>query len=321
MGTFVWTSLLVGLALLLVAPAAVQAGDAYEESLKQLAEAVTAEAIKAKKQRLAFLDFTDAKGQSTALGQFLAEEVGTQVLVAGELGVVERRLVQSTLKKFHVDQIDPSHAKAVRRAAKAMRADVFLRGSYLDSSDGLLLTIKLVSPSNAQVVGAARGTLPKAGPLAELLKEADKPAPAALEGPKEPPVPIGLGSHRNDYYELVVQSLERADPHVKLALTIENRSPRDLKILCLLQGTLLKDDHGAAWTQGIEENREGLCTRGMALSPREKAHTVLTFTAPAGAAGTEFTLHYHEKSPRRDAVFTIDRLKLDPGSPAGAVTP
>ncbi len=52
----------------------------YEESLKQLAEGVIVKAVKAKKQRLAFLDFTDSKGNATPLGQFLAEEVGAQVL-------------------------------------------------------------------------------------------------------------------------------------------------------------------------------------------------------------------------------------------------
>lgn len=322
MGTVAGTSLLLcSLALFLAFPATTRAADGYEESLKQLAEAVTAEAVKGKKRRLAFLDLTDAKGQATPIGQFLAEELGTQVLVAGELNVVERRLVQSTLKKFHLTEIDPAHTHTVRRAAKAMRADVFLSGSYLDASDGLHITLKLVSPLNAQVVGAARGTLPKAGPLAELFKDTAKPAPAVVDRPKDPPAPSGLGSHRNDYYDLVVQSLERTAKQVKLNLTLENRSPKDLKLLCLLQDTLLKDDHGAAWMQSIEDNRDGLCVRGLELSPQEKAHTVLTFTAPADAMGSEFTLHYHEKSPRRDVAFSIERLKAEPGPAAGPMTP
>src|SRR4051812_21230587 len=107
----------------------------YEESLKQLAEGLTAEAIKAKKHRLAFLELTDAKGQPTAVGRFIAEEIGTQVLIAGELQVVEPKLVQSTLKKFHISHVDPGQAKMLRRAAKAMRADAFIGGSYTESAD------------------------------------------------------------------------------------------------------------------------------------------------------------------------------------------
>jgi TolB-like protein len=294
-----------------VLAAPIWAGTNYEESLKQLAESVITEAVKAKKRRLAFLDFTDAKGRTTLIGQFLSDEIGTQVLLAGELNVVERTLVHSTLKKLRVTQIEPANAKAVRRAAKAIRADAFVVGSFLDSPDGLLVTAKLISPLNAQVVGAARGTLPQAGPLGELIRDADKPAVVAkVETPTEPAAPAGLGFHRNELYELVVLAMEKQDHHIKMDLTIENKSPRDLKILCLLQDTTLKDERGATWSQGVEENRDGLCTRGLELSPREKDRAVLTFTSPDDASGTRFTLHYHEKSPRRDAAFTIDGLAL-----------
>jgi hypothetical protein len=66
-------------------PASSWAAASYEESLKQLAEGVTEGAAKSKKQRLAVLDFTDSHGHQTPIGQFLAEELGTQVMVAGEL--------------------------------------------------------------------------------------------------------------------------------------------------------------------------------------------------------------------------------------------
>lgn len=312
---------ILGLGLSFWFPTSLWATATYEEGLKQLAEGVIAGAVKAKKQRLAFLDFTDSKGNVTPLGQFLAEEVGTQVLVAGELKVVERTLIRSTLKKLHVSQIDPAHAKVVRRAAKAIRADVFISGSYLETPEGVQVTTKLISPLNAQMVGAARGTLLKAGPLSELIKEANKPPVVKIEGPKEPPLPAGLGFHRNEYYELAVQSIEKQDGQAKLDLTIENRSPRDLKVLCLLQETMLKDEHGAIWQQGVEENREGLCMRGLELSLREKERAILLFIAPPDASASQFTLHYHEKSPRRDAAFTIDGLKTESGVIATPVNP
>ena len=40
----------------------VSAAGSYEDNLKQLAEGVIAEAVKAKKSRLAIVDFVDAKG-------------------------------------------------------------------------------------------------------------------------------------------------------------------------------------------------------------------------------------------------------------------
>jgi len=295
----------------------------YEESLKLLADGVIAEAVKAKKERLAIIDFTDAKGVVTPIGQFLAEELGTQLLVAGELKVVEHKLVSSTLKKRHLTQIDAASPKALKGAAKAIRTDVFVVGSYLDAPEGILVTVKLISPSNAQAIGAARGMIPKAGPLGEMVKEFNRPPAVKIEPPKGPTTPEGLGFHRNEFYELVVRALNRQDNQIRIDLTIENRSPRDVKLLCLLQNTVLKDDQGGQWSQSVEGNREGLCTRGVELSPREKDRAVLTFTAPAdSSAASQFTFSFHEKSPRRDATFTIERLTVETAiSPATTVTP
>ena len=299
------------------------AAGGYEDSLKLLAEGVIAESVKAKKERLAITDFTDSKGVVTPMGRFLAEELGTQLLVAGELKIMEPKLVSSTLKKFHITQLDSAAPPVLKRAAKAIRADAFIIGSYIDSADGILVTAKLLNPSSAQAIGAARGTIPKTGPLAEMVKDASKPPPAKIEPPKGPSTPEGLGFHRNDYYELVVQTLSRQDNQIRMDLTIENRSPRDVKLLCLLQDTLLKDDQGGQWLQRVETNREGLCTRGVELSPREKERAVLTFTAPAESpAASQFSFSFHEKSPRPDATFAIDGLTIEHASPpAPTVTP
>lgn len=289
----------------------VHAASPYEESLKQLAEGVIADAVKAKKDRLAVLDFTDAKGTVTPIGQFLAEELGTQILVGGELKVVDRKLASSTLKKLNVTQLEPAQAKAIKRAAKAVRADVFVTGSYLESPNDFRVTVKLLSPSTLQSLGATRGTVPKTGPLAELIKEANKPSVVKDDRPAKAAPPPGLGSHSNEYYQLVVTALHRRDKQITADLTIENKSSRDVKVLCLLQNTVLEDDHAAQWKLEAEDNREGLCMRGIELSPREKDRAVLTFSAPADANGSQFIFRYHEKAPRRDAQFSIEGLKAE----------
>ena len=75
-------TVLFAMATLWTLPA--HAAGQYEEGLKQLAEGVIAHVEKAKKTRLAVLDFTDSKGIITPIGQFLAEELSTQILVIGE---------------------------------------------------------------------------------------------------------------------------------------------------------------------------------------------------------------------------------------------
>ena len=283
----------------------------YEESLKQLAEGVIADAVKAKRGRLAVLDFTDAKGTVTPIGQFLAEELGTQILVAGEIKVVDRTIVDSTVKKLHVTQFEPAQAKAVNQAAKAMHADVFATGSYLESPDGFRVTVKLLSSSTVQSLGATRGTIPKTGPLGELIKEANKPPVVKVDVSAKPAPPPGLGFHSNEYYQLVVTALHRRNNQVTADLTIENKSSRNVKMLCLLHDTVLEDDHGGQWKLEVEDNREGLCMRGIEISRRGKGRAVLTFSAPTDATGSQFTFRYHEKAPRPDALFSIEGLKAE----------
>ncbi len=233
-------------------------------------------------------------------------------MVAGELTVVDRTLMYSTLKKLHVDHVDADHAKAVRRAAKAIRADAFVSGVIVETPDGLQITVRLISPSNAQPIGATRGMLPKAGPLSAFVKKEETPQPLVkVENPTETPTPVDLGTHRNEYYEMVVRSIDLQIGRVKVDLSVENLSRRDLKLLCHLQDTLLTDEHRTAWHQGIEDNREGLCTRGIELSPRQKERAVMTFTGSPETATVQFTLHFREKLPRRDASFIIDGLRID----------
>jgi len=287
------------------------AASPYEESLKQLAEGVVSNAVKAKRERLAVLDFTDAKGTVTAIGQFLAEELSTQILVAGELKVIDRTMVSSTLRKFQVTRLEPAQAKAVKRAAKAVRADVFVIGGYLESPDGFRVTVKLLSPGTVQSLGATRGTIPKSGPLGELIKEANKPPVVKIDTAAKSVPPPGLGFHRNEYYQLVVTALHKRDTQITADLTIENITSRDVKVLCLPQNTMLEDDHGAQWKLEAETNREGLCMRGIELSPREKDRVVLTFSAPPDAEGNQFIFRYHERAPRRDARFSIGGLKVE----------
>ena len=91
-------TVLLAIATLWALPA--HAALSYEESLKQLAEGVIADAVKAKRTRLAVLDFTDAKGTVTPIGHFLVEELNTQMLVVCEIPVVDRTMPGSALKRF-----------------------------------------------------------------------------------------------------------------------------------------------------------------------------------------------------------------------------
>jgi hypothetical protein len=290
----------------------------YEERLNELAEGVISEAVKEKAMRLAILDFTDQKGNVTPVGQFLAEELGTQILVVGELGVVDRTLLNATMAKHRLSHLDVSQSKSVRRVARALRVDLFVVGSFVEIPEGIQVSAKLIRPRSVQAAGAARGVLPKSGPLAAFFKAPPPPAAPPVEV-KEPEPSSTPPSHTNDLYAMVVDGIKQHAGHIGLELTLENRSPRDIKIHCRLQDTYVKDERGTEWRQDVSASRDGLCVRGMELAPGRKAHAELSFPIQEQQPESVLSLHFHETSPRRDTVFSIGDLKLEGHSGPPAV--
>jgi hypothetical protein len=169
-----------------------------------------------------------------------------------------------------------------------------------------------------QSLGAARSTIPKTGPLAELIKEAHKPPVVKVDLAAKPAPPPGLGFHSNEYYQLVVTALHRREKQISADLTIENKASRDIKVLCQLQDTLLEDDRGGQWKLEVENNREGLCMRGIEIPRRGKGRAVLTFSAPTDEPGNQVIFRYHEKSPRPGALFSIEGLTAESAGPPPA---
>jgi TolB-like protein len=286
------------------------AASKYEDSVKELAEGVAAEAIKMKKSRLALLDFVDSKGDVTPLGQFLAEELATHLLVAGELKVVDRKLLIATMEKHQLTHLDTSQAKAAKKVAKALRADLYVTGAYLEIPEGIQVTAKLIGPYTVYPVGASRTIVPKSGPLAALLKQtaATAPAPPAAAEVKEP-APV-LSAHENDVYRVAILNVAWQDDLIALDLLFTNRTAHPVKIGCQLLDTYLVDEQGEQWKQNVAHNREGLCTRGMELNPKREQHASLSFLAHNKPSTGPMTLHYHETSPRPDRIITLDGLKI-----------
>ena len=306
--------LLPSLILLVLWHSTSLAASKYEDSVKELAEGVAAEAIKMKKSRLALLDFVDSKGDVTPIGQFLAEELATHLLVAGELKVVDRKLLIATMEKHQLTHLDTSQAKAAKKVAKALRADLYVTGAYLEIPEGIQVTAKLIGPYTVYPVGASRTIVPKSGPLAGLLKQAAAPAPVTAAVVTES-API-LSAHENEMYKVTILSISRQDDQIGLDLLFTNRTAHPVKIGCQLLDTYLVDEHGEQWKQNVAHNREGLCTRGMEVNPKRQQHARLSFLATDKPPTGPITLHYHETSPRADRIITLDGLKID-AAPAG----
>ena len=231
--------------------------------------------------------------------------------------MVDHKLLAATMAKHQLTHLGTSQAKAAKKVAKALRADLFVTGAYLEIPEGVQVTAKLIGPYTVYPVGAARAIVPKAGPLATLLKQANAPKPPVAIAASEPTGPA-LSAHENEWYKVTVVGISREDDRVALDLLFVSRSAHPVKIGCQLRDTYLLDEHGEQWPQDIAQSREGLCTRGMELHPRKPQPARLSFSAIKKPTNGLVTLHYHETSPRPDRIVSLDGLKLDTAPAAEA---
>ena len=185
---------------------------------------------------------------------------------------------------------------------------------------GVQVTAKLIGPYTVYPVGAARSIVPKSGPLAALLKQANAPKPPAPVTVPEPTTPV-LSAHENELYKVSVLGISRQDDQIALDLLFVNRSAHPLKIGCQLLDTYLQNEQGEQWKQDIAQSREGLCTRGMELNSNRQQHASLSFLMTSKPPKGPIALHYHETSPRADRVITLDGLTIETAPTAGPDPP
>src|SRR5574341_2580697 len=129
---------------------------------------------------------------------------------------------------------------------------------------------------------------------------------------QEPSPPTGTPTYENEWYRMSVGSAKRSDKKVTLEISLENLAGRDFRLFCRLNETYLQDEHGTEWRQDARAGREGLCTRGLTLQPGTRRQALMEFTTDQSKPGTVFTLRFHEHGPRRDVVFSILDITIEP---------
>jgi len=294
-------------------PATQAAGSYYEDAVKEWAESVVVEVVKAKRHTLGVLNFTDLDGNVTPVGRFLAEELSATLMLSGDIQVLDRQHLARTVPESALHKLSMADPLVAKKFGLLAGVDCLVIGTVVDTPEGLRVTAKVLATDTGLVIGGSRSIVAKAGPIAELIKP-----PKTEPPPKTPPkagAPAGTPTHENEWYRIYVGSAKRIGNKVTMMLYIENLAGRDFRLLCRLQETYLEDEQGAEWHLDIEKSREGLCVRGLTLQPGNKRRTTMEFTNEHPQSGTVFTLRFHEHGPRRDVVFTIP--DITPVAPAG----
>jgi|GEM_PF-2129997 len=161
--------LIIKLVLLavLVLPASAKPQD-YQHEIDRLAGEVAGIVAKAGIKNVAVVDFTDLKGNVQEIGRFIAEELTTSLVLSERpFKTIDRANLRTILEEQKLSMtglMSPENTKKL----KVSGVEGLVRGTLTPFGESFRLTIQVIAVENAQIVGAARGTVPKTNAMESL---------------------------------------------------------------------------------------------------------------------------------------------------------
>lgn len=142
-----------------------------EEGVNQLAGQISKSMQEKQSRKIAIIDFSDLNGRVTALGQFLAEELTTQLfmIAPGKFEVVERRQLLKLQEELALGQKGLIEEKSIKKMGRILGVDAIVTGSMTDLGNTVKINARLIGVESAKVFAVAATDIPKTGMVADLM--------------------------------------------------------------------------------------------------------------------------------------------------------
>jgi TolB-like protein len=278
----------VGLLLLiLLYPIPVQSQD-YQQQIDRLAEEIAATVTKVGLKNIAVLDFTDLQGNTPELGRFLAEELTTSlVLKDRSFKTIARSNLRTIIQEQKLSATGIINPDDIKRL-KISGVDGLIRGTITRFEESIRITLQVIAVENGQIVGAARGTVPKTSAMEGLGSNIESSSDSSPRdgGSSSRPTVKSLVSKDKDLRVSIKFLRKSADSKVKAIFLFENL--RDTDVFVWWYEISIVDDQGEQWR--LREGSE--VTRGrVGLAPGEPLDALLIIFPENGTSkGSRFNI-------------------------------
>jgi TolB-like protein len=151
------SALLIVLIIALSLPRKANAAQDLEQGTVDLAQQL-ATALQGQTKKVAIVEFTDLSGFQSILGQFISEELLTQLTSgtnAGKFDVVERRLLARVLQEQQLTDSSLFDAASITKIGKILGIQVLITGSIADLGTEIKINARAISVESAKVFAAA----------------------------------------------------------------------------------------------------------------------------------------------------------------------
>lgn len=306
---------------------------AYEQEIKQQAEALAEGLERAGRKRLAVVDFLDLEGNATQLGRFLAEELSvTLSALPTGLEVVDRNHLSAILKEKKLSADGVTDPGTARRLGQILGVDVLVTGSLTSFGETVRVTTKALDAETAKLIAASRVDIAKVETIRALLAtdlSGRTPGSPAKRSPgrddktasTRPSFDLPRSIEQNKFaFELKGCELTGRTAVCKIAVT--NRSP-ERRVLTISGATQLYDDNGNSYKvsdaaiANIENRMYNAHSRvSMPLHHEVPVTAMVAFSdiAPDATRVAVLEVACHDKQARftvtfKDVAFVADSLR------------
>lgn len=316
-------------------PAIAQSATDLEGALAEIVTRLSQQMKDSKISKVAVIPFPDLNGYQSALGEFLAEELITQLFVQnpGHFAVVERRQLNKVLAEQQLSTTSVFEADNISKLGKILGVDAIVTGSIADLGTEVKINARAIAISTASVFAAASAKAPKKG-IAENLMMQNAPVPQGGVAAAVSPVQRSDAYFSNSFLRVGIAQVARSGDagQIMLALSIENLTNNELFLALEYDGawcvaTLIDNlgnryrtkryDRRVSGLSCLLERREMDDPAGYAvLSSKGKTTVVLPLFGESEDVGTLFSfaatfVKFQDKTPTRFSVG-INNIQTTP---------
>jgi len=220
---------------------------AFEKEVNSLAATMAENIARSGKKTIAVVDFTDLQGNVTELGRFLAEEFSVALLGTGKgFEVVDRTHLKALLQEHKLSLTGLIDPKTARKLGQIAGVEALLTGTITAFGDSVRVSIKILDPATAKVIGAARGNIAKTKAIEELLArgiESGQPFQQASATGYVPSAGSPKSKKVGDILVTAKRIVVASKREVRVILDFFNQSGKELR-LAISKNSSLTDEKG-----------------------------------------------------------------------------
>lgn len=294
-----------------------------EGGIQEVAQQLSAAMGSGKVKKLAIVEFPDLNGYQSALGQFIAEELITQLSMganAGQFDVVERRQLVRVLQEQELTDSSLFDAQSISKIGKILGIDAIVTGSIADLGTDVKINARAISIETAKVFAAAATKIPKTDTVLQLMRQnaglASQGAASTATGLRPAQVQRAGLLFQNGFLRIDVTSITVSKDKKKTALSLnfENITKQDIYIAAAGCGATLMDNSGAVVTRGGDNQRvlvTGLqCVEQRYIEDEDERAKFSRFE-PGSKTPVIFTFQSLDETVFAGSLFTFSAEMLD----------